>query len=561
MSKKYSRREMLSRTGGALLIGSLGLPGCFAAQKKTEGRWEHGAVVAENEGGKVGQKILAQGGNAIDAAVAAALTGCIAAPARSGIGGYGGHMIIALAGGRKITAIDFNSTAPAAARPDMYPLDEKGAVKGRVNFFGWLAAGVPGTLAGLQLALDRYGTRTFRELVQPAIEFAEEGVVISDVFAKTIRTCSARFAQDPGSAKIYLKNGQPLKAGEVLRNPDLAKMLSSLAKQNSVESFYRGDAAQRIAEAFQNHGGLVTAKDLAAYQAREVEPLPLAFNDFAIHTAPLTAGGLTILETLSILKAFGAMPPGGAGAHARLEALRLAWKDRLELLGDPEQTKVPVERLLSTDYAREQAARVRGAVNEKKPLVTGLEKHLDDGTNNICTVDRHGNMVAVTLTHGGSFGAQVTVDGLGLTLGHGMSRFDPRPGQPNSPGPGKRPLHNMCPSVVLRDGRPVLAIGGAGGTRIPNAIFDALTEYVVRGTSMESAIAAPRLHCTGTLDVAVEPTWPKADSQYLKQLGFKVWTGESSCVVSAVSFNPKNRECKGALRGPPVLGLNLEKEP
>src|SRR5437762_7229952 len=157
MSKKYSRREMLTRTGGALLISSLGLPGCFAAQKKSGGRWEHGAVVAENEGAKAGHKILAEGGNAVDAAVAAALVGCIAAPARSGIGGYGGHMIIALAGGKKITAIDFNSTAPAAARPDMFPLDEKGAVKRRLNFYGWQAAGVPGTLAGLQLALARYG--------------------------------------------------------------------------------------------------------------------------------------------------------------------------------------------------------------------------------------------------------------------------------------------------------------------------------------------------------------------------------------------------------------------
>jgi gamma-glutamyltranspeptidase/glutathione hydrolase len=559
MSKKYSRREMLGRTGGALLISALGVPGCFAAQKKSGGRWEHGAVVAETEGARVGLKILAEGGNAIDSAVAAALTGCIAAPARSGIGGYGGHMIIALAGGKKITAIDFNSTAPAAARPDMFPLDEKGAVRGRVNFFGWQAAGVPGTLAGLQLALGRYGTRTFRELVQPAIRLAEEGIVISKVFGSTLRTCSSRFAQDAGSAKIYLKDGRPLKEGEILRNPELAKLLSRLAKENSVDSFYRGADAQIIAEAFQSHGGLVTAKDLAAYHAREVEPLRLPLNGFEIHTAPLTAGGLTILEALSILKALDwkEMPSDGAGAHARLEALRLAWKDRLTLLGDPEQTKVPVERLLSIEYARELEAEVRTAVTEKKPVSTGLEKHLDEGTNNICTADRHGNMVAVTLTHGGSFGAQVTVDGLGLTLGHGMSRFEPRPGHPNSPGPGKRPLHNMCPTVVLRNGLPVLAIGGAGGTRIPNAIFDALTEYVLRDASMDLAVAAPRLHCTGTLEAAVEPAWPKADSQYLKQIGFKVSTGESPCVVSAVSINPKNGECKGALRGPPILGLNL----
>src|SRR5205823_7527731 len=208
----------------------------------------------------------------------------------------------------------------------------------------------------------------------------------------------------------------------------------------------------------------------------------------------------------SVLKALNwkRMPSGGGGAHARLEALRLAWKDRLTLLGDPEQTKVPVERLLSIEYAHELAAQVRTAMEEKKPITTGLEKHLDEGTNNICATDRHGNMVAVTLTHGSSFGTQVTVDGLGLTLGHGMSRFEPRPGHPNSPGPGKRPLHNMCPSLLEHNGAAVLAVGGAGGVRIPNAIFDLLTHYWIGGATLEEAIAAPRLHCTGTLTVAIE---------------------------------------------------------
>src|SRR5438067_1641411 len=240
MSQKISRRKMLGRTARAVLVGGLGGPFVVRAANKSADRWPHGAVVGENTGMRVGEKVLADGGNAIDAAVAAALAACIAAPARSGIGGYGGHMMIALAGGKKITAIDFNTAAPAAARPDMFPLDEKGAVKGRVNFFGWLAAGVPGTLAGLQLALDRYGTRTFRQMVQPAIEVAQKGFVIRKVFANTLRGCATRFAKDPGSAKLYLRNGQPLKEGEVLRNPDLAKLLSRLADRNSVESFYRG---------------------------------------------------------------------------------------------------------------------------------------------------------------------------------------------------------------------------------------------------------------------------------------------------------------------------------
>jgi gamma-glutamyltranspeptidase/glutathione hydrolase len=558
MRREISRREMLSRTSRAALISSIAFPHCLA-QQKSRTRWEPGAIVGENEGMRVGLKILADGGNAVDAAVGAALTASVAAPARSGIAGYGGHMVIALAGGKTITAIDFNTVAPAAARPDMFPLDETGAVKGRANFFGWLAAGVPGVLAGLQLALDRYGTRSFRELVQPAIQIAEKGFVINKTFGNTLHTAAARFASDAGSAKLYFKDGQILKEGEVLRNPGLAKMLSALAERNSVESFYRGDIAQRIAEGFQKNSGLVTARDLAAYHAREVQPLQLPIANFAVFTAPLTAAGLTILEALAILKAldFAKIADTGPAAHAQLEAMRLAWKDRLELFGDPEQVKVPVEKLLSPDYAHELASKVQTAVKEKKPIETGVPKHTDDGTNNLCVVDRHGNLVAITLTHGSSFGAQVTVEGLGLTLGHGMSRFDPHPSHPNSPGSGKRPVHNMCPSIVVRDGVPIMSVGCAGGVRIPNCIIDMLTQSLLRGVSMHSAVAAPRLHCTGTLDVGVEPHWPKDSAEYLREIGFKVQTGESTAVVGAASFDPKTGECDATIRGPAILGLNL----
>jgi gamma-glutamyltranspeptidase/glutathione hydrolase len=336
-------------------------------------------------------------------------------------------------------------------------------------------------------------------------------------------------------------------------------MLSTLAERNSVESFYRGDIAHRIGEACQKNGGLLTAKDLAAYRARQVQPLQLSYNGFEIFSAPLTAGGLTTLEALSILKGLDWQPSGdpGPAAHARLEALRLAWKDRLERIGDPAFAKVPIKKLLSHDYARESAAKVCRAVKEKKPLTINIAQHHDAGTNNISSVDRHGNMCAITATHGNSFGAQVTVDGLGLTLGHGMSRFDPDPGHPNAPGPRKRPVMNVCPTVVLRNSKPVLAIGGAGGERIPNCLFDALTQYVVRGASMESAIAAPRLHNMGTLYVAVEPHNPSAVSQYLKDVGFNVQTWESTAIISAVSFNPANGECRGTIRGPAALKLSL----
>jgi gamma-glutamyltranspeptidase / glutathione hydrolase len=545
-TKQYSRRQMLGWGARVFLIGTAGLPGC-TNRKQFRRRSGPGAVIGEAAGAAVGQQVLAEGGNAIDAAIAAALTSCVAAPSRCGIGGYGGHMTIALAAGPRITSIDFNSTAPAAAREDMYPLNAKGEVEGKINLHGWLAAGVPGTLAGLQFALDRFGTRSFRELVQPAIRVAENGLLVSSPFAASVRGAMPRFRSDPGSAKLYLPDGKPPNPGETLRNPDLARLLSTLAQRNSVESFYRGDIAQRIAEAFQKSGGLVSAEDLAAYQAREVKPLSLQYGAFNLFTAPLTAGGLTVFQALSVLKALKWKSGSPAATHARLEALRLAWKDRLDWLGDPEHGSVPVQRLLSAQYAAELAARVSSAVHHQTPLSIQLQSPAEDGTTHISSVDPQGNMVALTLTHGGSFGAQVTVDGLGLTLGHGMSRFNPRPGHPNSPGARKRPLHNMCPSIVLRNGKPILALGAAGGVRIPNAVYHVLTQYLVHGDEAAEAVGSPRLHCTGTLNVGVETGWPASDTDYLKRIGFEVNPG-SVANLNAVSFDPRTGACQAVTR-------------
>jgi len=203
--------------------------------------------------------------------------------------------------------------------------------------------------------------------------------------------------------------------------------------------------------------------------------------------------------------------------------------------------------LLSPGYDQRLAAQVQSAVADKKPIAIQLKEHLDDGTVHISSVDRDGNMVALTLTHGGVFGSQVTIEGLGLTLGHGMSRFDPHPGHPNAPAPGKRPLTNMCPTVVLRQGKPILAVGASGGVKIPNALFDVLTNFVARRDTMFHAIEAPRLNCTGTLTVGVEPAWPKVSIDYLKEIGFKVSQMESAH-VGAVSFDPDTGESKGQLR-------------
>ncbi|MBO0697366.1 MAG: gamma-glutamyltransferase, partial [Zavarzinella sp.] len=432
-ARSPNRRQFL---GEASLLAT----GCFVASAQPADR-SAGLVNGQPQAAEAGNAVLAAGGNAVDAAVAAALVAGVVAVPSCGIGGYGGHLAIARPGG-KVTAIDFNSAAPSAAKPDMFAADEKGVVKGQVNSFGWLASGVPGTLAGLQLALDKYGTKKLADVVRPAIRYARDGFVVSKAFATAMKTAKDRFAKDPGSARLFLPAGEPLAEGAAFRNPDLAAMLEALADKGQVDDFYTGRIAAKIAAAFRKNGGLVTADDLAAYKAVEISPLALDWRGHTIHTPPPTAGGLTFLEALAILKELRWAerdPKDPAAVQARVEALRIAWDDRLRLLGDPKHADVPVERLLSEKYVRQAAERVKAAVEAKRPVDAKSDGRPAGGTIHLNVFDAAGMAVAITLTHGNGFGAQVTVDGLGLVLGHGMSRFDPRPGRANSVGPGKRP--------------------------------------------------------------------------------------------------------------------------
>lgn len=539
MEQRYQRREMLAIAGGVCL-GTLFVDAAHGAGEESKSK---GCVVGQPEAARVGNEMLAAGGNAVDAAVTAALAAGVLAPHQCGPGGYGGHLVIARAGGKRVTAIDFNTVAPQAARADLFALDADGKVKGQANTLGWLAAGVPGTLAGLQLALDKHGTRSFRQCVQPALRLARDGFPVSKALADSTRVSRAQLAKDPGSARLLLREGEPLKAGSTFRNTELAKMFQTLADDNSVEAFYRGDIGRQIAAAFKKNGGLVTAEDFASYRAREVEPLELAWRECSIYTAPLTASGATALEALGILKELGWDAGTAKTNRARLEALRIAWEDRLRRLGDPEKEKIPLDKLLSSEYARRMAGRVREALENGKPISTAVEHGSAGGTIHLSAADTQGNLVALTLTHGSHFGARVTVPGLGLILGHGMSRFEARPGHPNSVGPGKRPLHNMCPTVVLRKGVPVAALGGAGGRKIPNAVLEVLLQYIGRELSLEDAVAAPRLHTEGDLHVLVEENWPKEQIEQWKKIGYTVAIG-AHARVSAVSFYPHTKDVR-----------------
>lgn len=532
-SRFLTRRAALKLTGAAA-ASTLLAPRSLAAAPSP------GVVVGDPVAAKVGEQVLRDGGNAIDAAIATAFTACICSPSKCGLAGYGGHAVIGLAGSKKITAIDFNSTAPAAARPDMFPLEPNGRVKGNVNSLGWLAAGVPGTLAGLELALTRYGTRSLRAMLEPALALCEEGVHVAPV--KGIDDTDAS-RNDPRPDSEQLATA-PLPR-EKQRNLAQARLLRTLAERNSTDSFYRGDVAATLAAAFQRNGGLVTKADLAAYRARELAPVTTEWNGLTLHTAPLPASGALILEALGILKALNwTKLPAPEQLHAKLEALRLGWSDRLRTWGDPDHVAVPLEQLLSPAHAAASATRIATALRTQKPLALDVTPSRAGGTVNVSAVDRHGNMIAITLTHGGGYGARVLVPELGIVLGHGMSRFDPRPGLPNSPGPGKRPITNMCPTLVSRAGQPIFAVGAAGGTRIPNSIYEVLLQTVALGASLPAALQSPRLDCTGTLALDLAKAHSAEDEALFKKLGYTVKRAPSA-YVSAVAFDPATRTVEG----------------
>lgn len=538
MNPSVTRRQMISLTAKAVVTGAM-LPDLSFAEDKPQSS-SIGAVVGEPVAAKIGEKFLANGANAIDAAIATAFAATITSPGKCGVGGYGGHAIVALADGR-VRAFDFNSPAPAAAREDMFPLDEKGNVKGKVNVQGWLAAGVPGVMAGMELILKRYGTRSFSDVLRPAIELCEAGVQVAKETKREAELDASRNDASPDSVQKGPSAQQ--------RNLPLAKLLRTLAERNSSDSFYRGDIARTIAAAFRKNGGLITFDDLSAYHPREVQPMTLEWNGMTIHTPPLTAAGVSFLQAMAILKKFEWQKHSDTNRlHAKVDALRIAWMDRNRFFGDPEHVQVPLDRLFSEVQLQQRSEELAKAIKEGKPITTNVTPISDDGTMNISAVDRAGNMIALTFTHGSTYGARVSVEEFGMVLGHGMWRFETKPGHPNSPGPRKKAVNNMCPAAITRAGKPIMAVGGAGGTRIPCSIYEVLLNYVGLGSSLETAMNAPRINTTGTMNLELEKTQPQVEANFLKKLGYRITTG-TTAYVSAVSFDPKTQGTLGLLRG------------
>jgi gamma-glutamyltranspeptidase/glutathione hydrolase len=470
----------------------------------------HGLVASPHPtASEAGLRILRAGGNAVDAAVAAAYALCVCTPASTGVAGYGGCLILHAAAMGAPVGIDYTGVAPRAARADMYDV-ERGpggafTAKGAANVFGARAVDVPGVVAGLSFAHARYGSLPYDDVLAPAIEAAVEGFPVDRWLAEKYEEVIApRAGAFPDAAALYRVDGRPPREGDRLANPALGPVLERIARDGS-RGFYEGEIARAIVDTVRRAGGDLALDDLAAYRVADASIASASFAGCALYTPDLPTGGITVLQMLRILEALPPIAPGDDAelAHVAAEILKVCWRERLLRYADPRFVPIAPEAVLGDRTIEALAARVRAGLASPEPGEL-IAPDPVVGTVHVCAADAAGNVVSLTQTHGGSFGSLVAVPGTGILLGHGMSRFEPRPGWPNSIAPGKRPLHNMSPMLALRDGKPFFCVGGAGGRTIQANLFHVITRAAAWGQPLAAAIDAPRFHVETAEPIVVE---------------------------------------------------------
>lgn len=484
---------------------------------------ENGMVVsAQHLATQVGVDVLKRGGNAVDAAVAVGYALAVVYPAAGNLGG-GGFMTIQLADGRK-TFLDFRETAPKAATANMY-LDKDGNVIKGLSTLGHLAVGVPGSVSGMEYAREKYGTMKRAELIGPAIQFAEQGFVLDQGDVDMLHTATKEFQDDPASRDIFLKKGQPFEAGEKLVQPELAETLREIDRRGT-DGFYRGWVGSAIVASSQAGKGLLTQDDLDNYKTRELAPVECDYRGYHVVSAPPpSSGGVIICEILNTLEGYPLKELGYHSAqavHVQIEAMRHAYVDRNSYLGDPDFVKNPLDRLLDKAYA----AKIRAVIDPNragvsKDIKPGVEPHEGSNTTHYSIADKLGNAVSVTYTLNDWFGAKVTVPKTGVLLNDEMDDFTAKIGVPNLYGlvqgeanaiaPGKRPLSSMSPTIVTKDGKPVMVVGTPGGSRIITAVLQTMINAIDYGMTAQEAVDMPRIHqqwlpdLTNVEDYALSP--------------------------------------------------------
>lgn len=436
-----------------------------------------------------GREILLAGGNAIDAAVASIATLCVCIPGSVGLGGYGGSMVAYLAKSKRVVALDFDARAPLTYRDDMFNGDAKDKCSR-----GYLAVTVPAIVAGLAAALREFGTKSWKEVTARALDHAENGCPMEPYPRAHLNKWAANV--DPVSRRALFGDEKIPDAGTPWVQKDLAKLFRALV-DDGPESFYRGEIPKRIVKQVREHGGILSEDDFTQYRPTIVEPLTIDYRGHQLFTPPPPSGGVTTLQILKTLEQFdiSAMEPWSAQyLHLVAEASKRCWADRQRGLGDPDFVAMELDKLLSTKSATARAAEIRAT-----DASAGIAVPVDSNphTSNVSAIDREGNLCSMTATQGAQFGSYVVIEGLGLILGHGMSRFDFAPRHPNRPAAGKRPHHNMSPTVMLKDGEPFGAVGMPGAQRIVTVTAQLVANLVDFGVCAETAVKAPRVHTDG----------------------------------------------------------------
>lgn len=479
----------------------------FAQSGRIPVRAKNGMVVSTNYlASQAGRDILKQGGNAIDAAIATAFALAVVHPSAGNIGG-GGFLVYHGIDGTK-TAFNFREKAPLAATETMY-LDENGNIKNNSNHIGILAVGVPGTVAGLQLAHDRLGSKSWQDLVTPAIKLAEEGFQISYGLSRGFRYVSNRAKDFPSTIKVFKKNeNENYEAGDTWRQTDLAATLKRIQK-NGRDGFYKGKTADLIAKFMQENGGIITKKDLDKYQAKEQDLIHGTYRGYDIYSmSPPSSGGVALVEMLNILEGYNLNKIGHNSAHylhLLTEAMRRAFADRAQYLGDPDfNPNIPIAKLTSKEYASElrEDIQMYQASKSKAEVFNQISESME--TTHFSVVDKEGNTVSLTYTLEFGYGSGIVVEGAGFLLNNEMGDFNAVPGRtdslgyigtaPNLIAPEKRMLSSMTPTIVAKDGKPILAIGSPGGRTIINTVLQVILNIVDHDMNIGQAIESGRIH-------------------------------------------------------------------
>jgi gamma-glutamyltranspeptidase/glutathione hydrolase len=529
---------------------------------------------------RIGVEILEKGGNAVDAAVAVGFALAVTMPRAGNLGG-GGFMVIHLADGNRNTTIDYREAAPAAITRTAF-LNDKGDADPEKSRNSALAVGVPGTVAGLAMARDKYGSGKFTlaQLIAPAIRYARQGVLVENDLFDTLALASARLSRWPSSARIFTRaDGTPLSQGDRLVQNDLAASLETIAR-GGPRAFYDGLLSGAIVGAVQRAGGVMTAADLKAYRAVERPALRGTYRGYDIVSmGPPSSGGILLVQMLNILEGF---PLGDASKgygfqsaqalHVMIEAMKLAYADRAEYLGDADKVDVPLAALISknrgnTLRAEINPARARPSL-ELRPNSTATGSSGGNNTTHFSVVDRFGNAVANTYSLNFNYGLGLVAEGTGILLNNTLDDFAAKPGAPNAfglvgsaanaPGGGKRPLSSMTPTIVLKDNKVQIVTGAPGGSRIITAVLQVIVNVLDFRQSIAEAVAAPRVHHQWLPDsVMVERTFPPDVMRALEARGHTVRIGPPSGAAHSIAVDGKLYEgaADGRSRGALAAGL------